>query len=150
MDLLKGRGPGSSEATLLLYLTADIAVTRLPEPIADAEGWKLPTIRIGISTPNPDCIKRPEDLKRLGITLDRAIRQMQDEWQVKCIHLVVCAPTSASVTLGQKMQARHHANYVCYEAIGGAGSPYKATIEISPDNVRELVSGIGASAPLQL
>lgn len=150
MDVLKERESESNEATLLLYLTADIAVIRLPEPIADADGWKLPTIRVGISTPNPDCIERPEDLKRLGIALDQAIRQMQDGWQIKCIHLIVCAPTSASVTLGQKMQARHHANYVCYEAVGGAGSPYKATIEIGSDSVRELVSGIGASAPLQL
>jgi SMODS-associated and fused to various effectors sensor domain len=142
--------PTSTEATLLVYLTANIDPNRLPQSVHGANGWRLPTLKLSIDSPNADCIERPEDLRALGRSIDDAIRRLQDEWHVERVHLIVCAPTSVCVTLGQKLQARHHAKYMCYEALTGPGAPYKATIEISSESVCELVSGTDASASLQL
>jgi hypothetical protein len=51
--------------------------------------------------------------------------------------------------VGQKMQARHQAAYVCHEACGGPGSAYAPTIELTSTHVRELVSGHYQAIELQ-
>ena len=149
LDQLRAHELGESEAVLIITLTADVAPERLPVHCFRDAAWQLPTLRIAGSQLDKDCIQHPVDLQQLGRTVDAAMRQLQDEWHVRTVHLFVCAPASAAVLVGQKMQARHHAAYVCHEAPPGAGTPYRPTIEITPTHVRELVSGQALSHSLQ-
>lgn len=137
------------EATLVVALTSDIDASRMPDCCARGGKLMLPTLRVIGPTFDKDCMKQPEDLQLLGLAVDAAIRKLQDEWRVQKVHLFVSAPASAAVAVGQKMQARHHADYVCYESVAGPGSVYQATIEISSTSVRELVSGLANSLSLQ-
>lgn len=71
------------------------------------------------------------------------------DWKVRRVHLFVSAPTTAALLVGQKMQARHHADFICYEALPGASAAYQSTIEITAKLVRELVTGQALTHPLQ-
>lgn len=139
-----------TEACLVVALTSDIPPERMPAACAANGRHRLPTLRITGPTFDKACMQHPADVQLFGRAVDAAICRLQDEWHVSKVHLFVSAPATAVVTVGQKMQARHHASFVCYEALPGAGSAYAATIEISSASVRELVSGNDASFNLQL
>ena len=107
-------------------------------------------MRISIDAPSIHCIRHPKDLQLVTEAIDDAVRVLQDEWRVDRVHVFAVAPASSVVVLGQKMQARHQANYVMYEAVaGGADSSFKPTIELTSEVVRELVSGHGQEQSLQ-
>lgn len=129
------------EACLVVSLTFAVESGRLPALCADATGFLLPTIEVFVDAPNFNVIGHPNDLAFFGAALDKALRQLQDDWAIEKVHLVVGAPSTACVIVGQKMQARNQATFVCHEATGGLGSPFKPTIEISTSQVRELVAG---------
>lgn len=150
LEELQGRTAEQQEAILVVALTSDIEAARMPTGCAANCQLLLPTLRVTGSAFDKDCIQQPEDLQVLGLVIDAAIRRLQDEWHVRRVHLFVSAPATAAFTVGQKLQARHHAEYVCYEAKPGPGSAYQATIEIHSQQVRELVSGQALSLPLQL
>lgn len=128
-------------ACLVVALTSEIEASRMPSECAANGVFGLPTLRIRGPKFYKDCIQHPSDLKAFGNAVDDAMRQLQDEWHVRKVYLFVSAPASAVVVVGQKMQARHHAEYVVHEALPGAGAAYQATIEITPTQVRELVTG---------
>ncbi|MEZ2352219.1 HNH endonuclease [Caballeronia sp. RCC_10] len=148
-EVLCSQADGADVATLVVALTSDIDATRLPTDCAQSGELLLPTLRITGPTFDKDCMQQPEDLQLFGLTVDAAMRKLQDEWRVQKVYLFVSAPATAAVVVGQKMQARHHASYVCHEALSGPGSPYKATIELTSTLVRELVSGLAQSHSLQ-
>lgn len=149
VETLVPHAPGQEEACLIVALTSDIDASRMPSPCAAKGRLLLPTLRITGPTFDKDCMEQPDDVQLLGLAVDAAVRRLQDEWHVRKVHLFVSAPASAVVAVGQKMQARHQAAYVCHEASGGPGSAYRATIEISSASVRELVSGQAQSLSLQ-
>ncbi len=140
---------GQDEAILVVALTSDIDAARMPPSCASDGKLMLPTLCIVGPTFDKDCMQQPEDLQLVGLAVDAAMRKLQDEWSVRKVHLFVSAPASAVVAVGQKMQARHHADYICHEAVAGPGSAYKPTIEITPTSVRELVSGMAQTLSLQ-
>lgn len=141
---------GEREAILIVDATASLAYSRLPAEFVSGGQLALPTLRISVDEPSPHCIRHPRDLELITKAIDDAVRVLQDEWRVTRVHLFVVAPASAVVVLGQKMQARHQADYVMYEAVaGGADSPFKPTIELTSEVVRELVSGHGQQQSLQ-
>ena len=114
-----------------MSLTFDIAPDRLTTQCFDSGELQFPTIKLTADRFGADVIGHPKDLEFFGAKLDEAIRILQDQWKVQRIHLFVGAPASACFRVGQKMQARNQANYVCYETDRGIGSAFKQTIEIS-------------------
>lgn len=149
LEEVQNHSPGQEEAILVVALTSDIEASRMTANCALHGKLLLPTLRVIGPTFDKDCIQQPEDLQLVGLAVDAAIRRLQDDWRVRKVHLFVSAPASAAVVVGQKMQARQHAEFVCHESVAGPGSGYKATIEITPTLVRELVSGLALSHPLQ-
>jgi hypothetical protein len=150
--LMRLREPdsGEREAILILDPTAAISYTRLPDGCVQDGQLALPALRISVDVPNIHCIRHPTDLQLVTQAIDEAIRVLQDEWHVDRVHVFAIAPASAVVVLGQKMQARHQATYVMYEAVAtGAGSLFKPTIELTSEVARELVSGRGQAQSLQ-
>lgn len=139
---------GADEACLVVALTSAIPPARMPSSCATGDTFALPTLLIGPEL-GKDCIQHPSDLEALAVTVDAAMRRLQDDWGVKRVHLFVSAPATATLLVGQKMQARHQAAYVCHEAVGGPGSAYAPTIELTSAHVRELVSGQAQSIELQ-
>lgn len=128
-----------TEACLVVSLTFEIYPDRLTPPCVESGALQLPTLKITADRFGHDVIGHPKDLELFGAKLDEAIRILQDQWKVPRIHLFVGAPASACFRVGQKMQARNQATYVCYETDRGFGSPFKQTIEISST----VVSGPG-------
>ena len=149
LEELRGHAVGETDAVLVVALTSDIEPSRMPADCVSQGQLSLPTLRIIGPTFDKDCMQQPEDLQLFGLAVDAAMRTLQDKWRVRKVHLFVSAPTSAAVVVGQKMQARHHAEFVCHESLAGPGSAYRPTIEITPILVRELVSGMTHSHPLQ-
>lgn len=123
---------GYEEAFLRVYLTARIPDDDLPTHLFRNGQLKLPTITISIDQPTHKAISHPFDLELLGISIDRAYRLLQEDWRVKKVHLLAIAPTTACVRIGQKMQARHHAEFELYERHHAApGKPFLATVRIT-------------------
>lgn len=145
---LRPHAVGVDEACLVVALTSAIPPSRMPASCAIGDALTLPTLLIGPEL-GKDCIQHPADLGALAVTVDSAMRKLQDEWRVKRVHLFVSAPATAALLVGQKMQARHQAAYVCHEAVGGPASAYAPTVELTSTHVRELVSGQGQSIELQ-
>jgi len=130
---------GEDEACLLVSLTFDIAHDRLTTHCFNSGELKLPTIKLTPDRFGTDVIGHPKDLELFGAKLDEAIRILQDQWRVQRIHLFLGAPAAACFRVGQKMQARNQATYVCHETDRGGDSVFKQTIKISST----VVSGPG-------
>lgn len=135
----------SGEACLLVSLTFSIDPIRLPEHCYKDGKWLLPTLEVFVEEPSQNIISHPEDLQHFGRQVDSALRTLQDQFRAKKIHLIVGAPTTAAVVIGQKMQARHHAPFICHESIGGPQAPFLPSIEISSTQVTAIASGATCS-----
>lgn len=144
VQVLKALELGATEANLVVALTFSIAPQRLPSGCFDAatNTLSLPTVEVYVEPQDRGIhlIGAPEDLQDLGRALDRAIQILHDEWHVSRVNLFIGAPTTAVVTMGQKMQARDQATYVCHESKERDGV-FLPTVEISSTQVLEPKSG---------
>lgn len=132
----KDKNDSDDEALLLINITAKIPREELPISLFDKK-FVLPTIEVTLDDCSINAISHPKDLELLGEAIDDVYRKIQDEWRLQKVHLIMIAPTTACVRLGQKMQARHHADFILYERkpdCGGKG-PFEPTIQISPTKV---------------
>lgn len=129
------------EANLIVSLTFPITPSRLPSVSSNGNKFVLPTIEISVANKSANTVRHPDDLTLFGGAVDEALKLLQDIWKVRKVHLYVGAPTTAVLTIGQKMQARHHASFVCHETSGGPESAFAPTIEISNETVRNVTSG---------
>jgi hypothetical protein len=140
---------GETEAVLLLNLTASVPPSDLPSELYRAGSFVLPAIEVTVGDCSHRVISHVEDLELFGRSVDIAIRKIQDEWRVRKIHVVAIAPATACFRFGQKMQARHHANYILYERRPGAKhsapGPFESTIQISSTEVTLLSTGESTS-----
>lgn len=127
---------GESEALLLVNITAKIPESELPEYLFN-NGYTLPTMEITLDECSFNAISHPKDLEHLGEAIDSAYKKIQDEWRLQKVHLIMVAPTTACVRLGQKMQARHHADFILYERKPGTGNkgPFEPTVQIGAKKV---------------
>jgi hypothetical protein len=91
---------GESEALLLVNITAKIPESELPEYLFN-NGYTLPTIEITLDECSFNAISHPKDLEHLE-AIDIAYKKIQDEWRLQKVHLIMVAPTTACVRLGQK------------------------------------------------
>jgi hypothetical protein len=143
----KDRLHNEDEANLIVSLTFPVTAARMA-PVSANEGLlTLPTLEISVEAFGHSSIRHPADLVAFGTIVDEALRMLQDVWQVQKIHLYVGAPASAAMLIGQKMQARHQATFVCYESLSGNGAAFASTIEISATQVT--APGVSQGAPLQ-
>jgi hypothetical protein len=132
---LKDRLNDEDEANLIVSLTFPVTAARLAPVSASGGMLTLPTLEISTEHFGHSSIRHPTDLALFGAAVDEALRKLQDEWHVKKVHLYVGAPTSAAMLVGQKMQARHQATFVCYESLPGMGAAFAPTITISSKEV---------------
>ena len=135
---------GGDEACLIISLSFKVEWSRLPSDFYLSSGFAMGVLEVTAVPPTSlgnNIFKHPRDIDDFAIAVEEAIRKLQDQWRVKKVHLIVGAPASACFRIGQKLQARHHATVVCYEALPGAGAPFKETIEIANDKVTELQTG---------
>jgi hypothetical protein len=134
------------EAALLrVCLTATPPAHELPTAFFNDGQYVLPTIAVTVAQPHYTVIGHPDDLVLLGRAVDAALQTIQDQWRLRRIHLQVIAPTTACVRIGQKLQARHHAEVTLYErrpaAAGQPRGAFEATILISSTEVTLLSTG---------
>jgi hypothetical protein len=138
---------GQKEATMLVYLTDVIPANELPTNLYKNGQWSHPTIQVTVDHPSRQVIAHPEDLQLFGLAVDHALRTLQDQWRVSKVNLVVIAPITACVRVGQKMQARCQPDFVLDErtATAGRGS-FAPTICITSQDVTHVQTG--ATCPL--
>ena len=136
---------GETEACLRINLTAAVPGSDLPKHLFSAAKHTMPTIEITVENPSHRVIGHPSDLELLGRAVDQAMQKLQDAWRVSTVHLLVVAPATACFRIGQKMQARHHAEVILYErkpsTTPGARGEFAKTIAISPTDVTLLSTG---------
>lgn len=146
VNILRSPTDEVAEAVLLISLTFTITANRLPATVAVGGMLTLPTVEVRVAHPNSCVILHPDDLALFGAAVDDALQLLQDCWKVKKIHLFVGAPASAVLKVGQKMQARHHATFVCHEPLpSGVASSFAPTIEISTTEVLAIRTGHAVS-----
>lgn len=144
INIIKGASSSDSEAILQVNLTAKIPLENLPEQLFDQGRLKFPAIELTIDNCDFKAISHPKDLELLSNAIDSIYRQIQDEWRIRKVHLFVIAPTTACMRIGQKMQARHHADFILYEReprIDGILGKFTPTIQISSTNVTLVSNG---------
>lgn len=131
---------GDSEVVLQINLTARIPGSELGPSFHDGVNWRIPVIELTVDDCSHRVMSHEKDAELFGICLDAALRRIQDEWRLQTVHLFVVAPTTACFRAGQKMQARHHADFQLYERVPG-GREFAPTIKISPTEVSLLSTG---------
>jgi hypothetical protein len=140
---------GEVEALLQVNLTAAVPPSDLPVHLFADGRYAMPAVEVTVDSPSLRVIEHPIDLELLGRAVDLALRKLQDEWRMLRVHLVVIAPVSACFRVGQKMQARHHAQFILYErrpsTTLGARGEFERTIAISPTEVTLLSTGESTS-----
>jgi hypothetical protein len=140
---------GDDKAILFLHLTAQVPLSDLPPGLANGDAPALPTIEITVDERNHRVVSHPYDLELLGRAIDAALATLQDKWHVRTIHVVPIAPSTACFRLGQKLQARHHADVVIHErrpsTKPGKPGEFVETIEISSTKVTLLSTGASTS-----
>ncbi len=138
INIVKAANTSDLEVILLVNLTARIPLEDLPEQFFDKDGLKVPAIELTIDNCSFKAISHPKDLELLGNAIDSIYRLIQDEWRIRKVHLFIIAPTTACIRIGQKMQARHHADFLLYEReprVEGVLGKFKPTIQISSKKV---------------
>ncbi|MDP9910588.1 hypothetical protein J2W27_002700 [Variovorax boronicumulans] len=144
---LQEHAAGNEQACLIVSLTFSVSPTRLGAHVFENDVFKMGTIEVTADGKlHPDILASEADLDLVSRQLGEAVRLLQDEWHVKRVHLFVGAPATVCFKLGQKLQARHHALYRCYESAFGSNAPYAPTIDISNDEARV----VGAADILRL
>jgi hypothetical protein len=126
LETLATNDSGQREGCLIVSLTFDVDFSRLPPQIWTERGFAMPSLRVKPEgSTGHDSIKHPADLDRVSKVLGQAIAKLQDEWRLERVHLIIGAPASVAFKIGQKLQARHQADFVCYESETG-GKPNAA------------------------
>lgn len=106
----------SDEVVLSIELTALVDENKLPVKLAEAiQHQSIPWIRITHSSPDHGCIRCLSDLEQFTSIARNAVRIIQDELRVKCVHLIGIAPASTLFRFGQLLQAGHHPLYQLYD-----------------------------------
>lgn len=144
INILKEASASDSEIILQVNLTAKIPLKDLPEQFFDQGELKFPAIELTIDNCDFKAISHQKDLELLSNAIDSIYRLIQDNWHIKTVHFFVIAPTTACMRLGQKMQARHHADFILYEReprVGGVLGKFKPTIQISSTKVILMSNG---------
>jgi hypothetical protein len=145
VKVLRDPQTGDDEATLLVYLTDSIPVGELPSSFYENNHWIRPTVEVSVDGPSRQAIAHPEDLELFGMAIDDALQKLQDQWRASKVHLLVIAPITACIRIGQKMQARCQPGFIIYErdtSTGTAGrGAFVSTIEITSSAVTHLKTG---------
>jgi hypothetical protein len=144
---LRQHVPGEEEACLIISLTFKVSTDRLVSHVFENGSFRMGALEVTADGKlHPDILASEADLDLVSCQLGEVVRVLQDEWHVKRVHLFVGAPATVCFKLGQKLQARHHALYRCYEAAFGPDAPYFPTIDICNDEARV----VGATDRLKL
>jgi hypothetical protein len=131
----------TKEALLSVELTAPINESVLPDTLIEMIDAKtLPWIRIQTENPNPNIIRRAEDLQQFRTVCRRAINHIQDKLRVEKVHLVVVSPASTAFMLGQLLQAGNHPPYVVYDR-ANFHTPFSPALTINGQTVSATTQG---------
>lgn len=144
VETLRDHTGAEDEANLIVSLTFPVPTSRLGPASATNGSLTLPTLEISVQNFGHSTIRHSSDLTLFGAAVDEALKCLHNMWNVKKVHLYVGAPAAAALLVGQKMQARHHATFVCYESLPGNGS-FAPTIEISSQEVRAVGQNLAVS-----
>lgn len=139
LNIHKSASHHESEALLMVFLTAKIPFTQLPPQFQTSGHLRIPTVEVTLDAPSRSSIAHPYDLELFGKVLDTAYAKIQDEWQIGKVHLIVIAPTTACVRVGQKMQARSQSEFILYER--DSDDAFKQTISITGTNIVHSATG---------
>lgn len=132
------------EVLLTVELTAHLDARTFPDGLAKAvASGDMPWIRLTTDAPNGECIQRKEDLAQVVDVARSAINSIQDKMRAERVHLIVVCPASAAFSIGQLMQAGHHATFILYDRPNGE-QPFREAFTI---NGHSVVPPAGSTQP---
>ena len=133
---------GEGEACLIVSLTFGVSPARLGAHVFENGAFTMGALEVTAEVKlHADILSSEAVIDLVSRQLGEAVRVLQDEWRVKQVHLFVGAPATVCFKLGQKLQARHHAIYRCYESAFGPSAPFFPTIDICNDEARVVGGG---------
>lgn len=104
------------EVLLTVELTAHLDEGSIPENLTTTvASGAIPRIRLMTDAPNGECLQRKEDLDQVMGVARSVINDIQDKMHARRVHLLVVAPASAAFSIGQLLQAGHHAAFTLYD-----------------------------------
>lgn len=134
----------ADEVLLTVELTAHLDERALPDILGKAvTSGDMPWIRLITDAPNGECIQRKEDLAQVVDAARRAINSIQDTMRAQRVHLIAVCPASAAFSIGQLMQAGHHATFILYDRPNGE-QPFREAFTI---NGYSVVPPAGSAQP---
>jgi len=106
----------ADEVLLTVELTARVDENNLPGSLANkVTNGNMPWIRLTLDVPSGECIQRKEDLEQVVNVARNTINLIQDKVRAKRVHLIIVSPASTVFSIGQLMQAGHHAEFTLYD-----------------------------------
>lgn len=119
------------DVLLTVELTTHLDERALPDGLTKAmASGEMPWIRLTMDAPNGECIQRKEDLAQVVDVARSAINSIQDKMRAKRVNLIVLCPASAAFSIGQIMQAGHHATFILYDRPNGE-QPFREAFTIN-------------------
>jgi len=111
------------EALLTIELTAELSTDKLPDNLRQSINEnKMIWAKIKNSRPDANCIYSQDRLDEFTLLARESIKKLQDEYNVKKIHLVSISPASTLFRFGQLLQPGHHSTYTIYDRADGKSS----------------------------
>ncbi|MCE4058734.1 SAVED domain-containing protein [Pandoraea sputorum] len=106
----------ADEVLLTVELTAKIDEQAVPGSLLKAvESHAIPWVRITTDSPSSECLQRAEDLAQVMDVARLTINTIQDKMRASRVHLIVVSPASVAFSIGQLLQAGHHAPFTLYD-----------------------------------
>nr|CUV43180.1 conserved protein of unknown function [Ralstonia solanacearum] len=123
------------EVLLTVELTAHLDESAIPESLATAiAGGAIRRIRLTTDAPSGECLQRKEDLDQVMGVARSLINDIQDKMHAGRVHLIVVAPASAAFSIGQLLQAGHHAGFTLYDR-ANREQPFREAFTINGHSV---------------
>jgi hypothetical protein len=121
----------ADEVLLTVELTAHLDKNALPDSLAKAlDCGSMPWIRLTTDSPNGECLQHAKDLEQVVHVARSTINALQDKMCSKRIHLIVMSPASATFSIGQLLQAGHHAAFTLYDR-ANSQQPFREAFTIN-------------------
>ncbi len=121
----------ADEVVFTVELTAHLDERALPEGLINGvTSGDIPRVRLLTDVPNNECIQRKDDLAQAIDVARIVINSIQDKMCAKRVHLIALCPASVAFSIGQLMQAGHHATFTLYDRPNGE-QPFKEAFTIN-------------------
>jgi hypothetical protein len=144
-------GHGVSTGILTIALSDRFQEGWLPQSMrSEIAAREVTWMSIEAEHPSFNIVKSPADHGHIMRGIREALRQLQSDFGVSSVSLIVVAPASIAFSIGQALQAGHHVPVTVYNR-ADAHSPFQPALRITARTVEsaDVASNAPVIVPLQ-